>query len=241
LAPSGDRDTHGARAWAVGQAASFSAALDQLAHRARAGGDRWPEFAELSCDACHHSLAQERWRTARPVELPGQPSAATRPGLPRFGTAHYAVLRQLVGVVAPERQAALDAAVARLAAQMGRFDTPRAEVAASAEELSRQAADLVPRLDRVRWDDAQARRLLLAIARDEGGLETADYASAQQAALAVQTLVSQLHAGEPRRLHAGLAAAAEGLAAELQSSYDFNAGRFADRLAQLGRELQPAP
>ncbi len=69
----------------------------------------------------------------------------------------------------------------------------------------------------------------------------ADYSSAQQAALAVQTLVSQLQAGDPRRLHAGLAGAAEGLAAELQSTYDFNAARFADRLAQLGRQLQPAP
>jgi hypothetical protein len=237
----GERDTHGARAWAVGQAAAFRSALDQLARRARAGGDRWPEFAELSCDACHHSLAQERWRTARPAALPGEPARPGRPGLPRFSLAHYAVLRHLVAVAAPERQAALDAGVDRLAGQLGRFDTPPAEVAAAAEQLSREAADLVPRLDRMRWDDAQARRLLLALALDEGGLEVADYYSAQQAALAVQTLVSQLLAGDPRRLHAGLAAAAEGLAAELQNPYDFNASRFADRLAQLGRQLQPAP
>ncbi len=240
-ANAGEADTHGVRAWAVGQAAAFRSALDQLARRARAGGDRWPEFAELSCDACHHSLAQERWRTARPADPPGEPGRPGRPGLPRFSLAHYAVLRHLVAVAAPERQAALDGGVDRLAGQLARFDTPPAEVAATAEQLSRQAADLAARLDRMRWDDAQAHRLLLAVALDEGGLEVADYSSAQQAALAVQTLVSQLQAGDPRRLHAGLAAAAEGLAAELQSTYDFNAARFADRLAQLGRQLQPAP
>jgi hypothetical protein len=98
----------------------------------------------------------------------------------------------------------------------------------------------MPRLDRVAWDEAQARRLLLAIAQDEGGLAVADYPSAQQAALAVQTLVSQLLAGNPRRLRSGLAAAAEGLAAELQNPYDYDATRFADRLAQLGRQLQEA-
>ena len=141
-------------------------------------------------------------------------------------------------MVAPARLAALDAGVERLAGQLVRLGTPPGEVAATAEQLGREAAELIPLLDRASWDEAQARRLLLAVARDEGGLEAADYPSAQQAALAVQTLVSQLQAAEPRRLRTGLAAAAEDLAAELQSSYDFDAGRFAERLARLGRQLQ---
>lgn len=240
----GGADTHGTRAWAVGQAAAFRAALEQLARRARAGGDRWPEFAELSCDACHHSLAQERWRTARPSPLPGQADIQgerARPGLPRASLAHYVVLRHLVAEAAPERRAALDASVDRLAVQLARFDTPTAEVAATADQLAGEAADLASRLDRMRWDDAVARRLLAAVARDDEGLELTDYASAQQAALAVQTLASQLLAGDPHRLRSGLAAAVEGLAAELQNPYDWNPGRFADRLAQLSRQLGDAP
>jgi len=279
-AAAGERDTHGARAWAVGQAASFRAAMDQLARRARAAADRvsWPELSELACDACHHPLAEERWRTgggdaaeqrstgdrrAAAADQPGagdrQPAAANQraagdersglasgdrldrprsPGLPRWSPARYAVLRLLVGAVAPDRQAALDAGVEALAGQLARFGTPPAEVAAAAEQLSREAAELIPRLDRASWNEAQARRLLLAVAVDEGGLEVADYGSAQQAALAVQTLVSQLLAGEPGRLRGGLAGAAEALAAELQNPYAFAPGRFADRLAQLARQLQ---
>ncbi|HXO29923.1 MAG TPA: multiheme c-type cytochrome, partial [Thermoanaerobaculia bacterium] len=112
-----ERDTHGARAWAVGQAASFRAGLEQIARSARgdrgAAGDHrdhgasgegdargeseppWPEFSELSCDSCHHSLVQERWRTA--------PDRPGRPGLPRVSPARYAILRHLVAVAAPER------------------------------------------------------------------------------------------------------------------------------------------
>jgi len=255
-----ERDTHGARAWAVGQAAMFRAGLEQIARRARGGrgehgehgargdrgehgdrdggGDRgdgagaplWPEFSELSCDSCHHSLAQERWRTA--------PDRPGRPGLPRVSPARYAILRHLVAAAAPERQAALDEGVERLAAQLGNLGTPPAEVAAAAERLGRETAELVPRLDRLTWDDAMVRRLLLAVAENQGGYETADYASAQQAALAVQTLVSQLHAGRRGRVHTGLAGAAESLAAELQNPYAFDPGRFAERLAQLGRQLQ---
>ena len=238
-----ERDTHGARAWAVGQAAGFRAGLEQIARRAR--GDRgapgdgdargggeppWPEFSELSCDSCHHSLAQERWRTA--------PDRPGRPGLPRVSPARYAILRHLVAVAAPERQAALDEGLERLADQLGRLGTPPAEVAAAAERLSRETAELIPRLDRLTWDEAQVRRLLLAVAEDRGGYETADYASAQQAALAVQTLVSQLLAGRRGRVHTGLAGVAESLAAELQNPYAYDPGRFAERLAQLGRQLR---
>jgi hypothetical protein len=228
-----DRDTHGTRAWAVGQAASFRADLEQIARRARGGRDDstpWPEFSELSCDSCHHSLAQERWRTA--------PDRPGRPGLPRISSARYAMLRHLVAVTAPERQAALDSGVERLAATLSRLGTPPAEAASEAERLGREIAELVPRLDRQRWDDALARRLLLAVAQDEGGLEIADYASAQQAALAVQTLVSQLLASDPRRVRSGLAGASEGLAAELQNPYAFDPDRFKERLAQLSRQLQ---
>ncbi|HEV3457476.1 MAG TPA: multiheme c-type cytochrome [Thermoanaerobaculia bacterium] len=233
-----DRDTHGTRAWAVGQAAGLSADLEQIARRARGGNLRdestpWPEFSQLSCDSCHHSLAQERWRTA--------PDRPGRPGLPRISPARYAILRHLVAAVAPERQAALEGGVEQLTAVLSRLGTPPAEVAAAAERLGRETAEIAPRLDRRRWDDALARRLLLAVAQNEGGLETADYASAQQAALAVQTLVSQLLASEPRRLRSGLAGAAEGLAAELQNPYSFDPGRFAERLAQLARQLREAP
>ncbi len=235
-----ERDTHGARAWAVGQAASFRAGLEQIARRAAGGrgaGDArgeseppWPEFSELSCDSCHHSLAQERWRTA--------PDRSGRPGLPRVSPARYAILRHLVGVAAPERQAALDEGVERLAAQLGRLGTPPAEVAAAAERLGHETAELIPRLDRLTWDEPLVRRLLLAVAEDRGGYETADYAAAQQAALAVQTLVSQLHAGRRGRVHTGLAGAAESLAAELQNPYAYDSGRFAERLAELSRQLR---
>jgi hypothetical protein len=234
-----ERDTHGARAWAVGQAVNFRAGLERLAGRARgahgAGSEAaaWPELSELACDSCHHALGEERWRTGG--ERPG------RPGQPHWSRARYAVLRHLVTAVAPERQAALDAGVEQLAAELARLGAPPAEVAGVAERLSRETAELVPRLDRASWDEAQLRRLLLAVAHDEGGFESADYASAQQAALAVQTLVSQLLAREPRRLRSGLAAAAEGLAAELQNPYGFDSGRFADRLGQLARQLREAP
>src|SRR5712675_1118476 len=61
----------GVRDWSVAQAVQLRAAMERLAWRAN-GNDavgnkkNWPEYSELSCIACHHSLgpAQNRWRQA---------------------------------------------------------------------------------------------------------------------------------------------------------------------------------
>jgi|HubBroStandDraft_3_1064219.scaffolds.fasta_scaffold07010_4 hypothetical protein len=195
-------------------------------------GRQWPDFAQLDCDSCHHSLAQERWRLG-PRSDP--------PGLPRASPAPYAVLRAILAAAAPEQAAALDPEVDRLSRLLARFDTPAAEVAASAGRLARAAADLVNRLARARWDDERARRLLLALSDEHGAQEGADVQTARQIVLAAQTLVAQLVAGDRRWLAAGLAATAEGLSATVQAPYDFDRARLAALLAQLRRQLQEGP
>src|SRR5262249_53689511 len=51
-----------AQVWAVGQVVSMQASLQLLEHRAAAPKAPWPEFAEYDCFACHHDLADQKWR-----------------------------------------------------------------------------------------------------------------------------------------------------------------------------------
>src|SRR5262249_32697231 len=66
--PDGDANWSGVRAWSAGQAVQLRAAMERLTWRAKNERydhrDVWPEYAELSCVACHHSLgpAKESWR-----------------------------------------------------------------------------------------------------------------------------------------------------------------------------------
>jgi hypothetical protein len=226
----GLRDTHGVRAWAVGQAVAFRAGLDQLARRARS--QRWPEFSEMKCDSCHHTLAEQRWRTIR---------YSDRPGLPRWSPARWAVLRHLVAAVAPDSRAALDAGVATLAQQVARLGTPRGEVAETAERISGALAAVVSKLDQAAWDDAQVKRLLLAVSGDGDYLANADRASAEQAFLAANSLVAALQARDPRRAGAGFSGTLDGLQKELESPYTWNPGRFTNQLAQLRRQVEGLP
>ena len=225
----GLRDTHGIRAWAVGQAAAFRAGLDQLARRA--GSQRWPEFSEMSCDACHHNLTEQRWKTVR---------YSDRPGLPRWSPARWSVLRHLVTAVAPDTRASLDADVDRLARQVARIGTPPAEVAETAERISGSLAGVALRLDQAAWDDAQLKRLLLAIAGDGDDL-AADRATAEQAFLGANSLVAALQARNPRRARAGLSGTLDSLQKEFEGDYTWNPGRFTSQLAQLRRQAETLP
>lgn len=227
----GLRDTHGARAWAVGQAAAFRDGLDLLASRARS--QRWPEFSEMNCESCHHSLAEQRYKTLR---------YADRPGLPRWSPVRWVVLRQLVAAVDPDARPELDAGVARLAQQVGRLGTPPAEVAETAERLSRSLSGVIARLDAAPWDAPQVKRLLLAIADDDDSLTGAGRLAGEQGFLALHSLVAQLQKTDPRRVRSGLSGTLDSMGKQFDDdSYTWNPARFRDQLAQIKRQVQGLP
>ncbi|HEX9668337.1 MAG TPA: multiheme c-type cytochrome [Thermoanaerobaculia bacterium] len=228
--PPGLRPSHGARAWAVGQVVSFGEGLAQLARRARS--ERWPEFSELRCAGCHHSLAGERWRRA---------SYPDRPGLPRWSPARWAVLRHLVDAFAPGARPELDAEIARLAQQTARLATPPAEVADTAERAGRGLAPVAARVEAASWEPAQVRRLLLAMTGDSAFLADADFQSAEQAYFAVHTLVAELIAADPRAAAGGLTGPLERMYQELGDPETFDRGRFLAQLGELERQARRLP
>src|ERR1700728_2945031 len=88
--PGGAGETTGSEPWddgrelITGQAVELRESMVRLARRPKA--KNWPEFSEMQCYACHHSLTQpeQSWRQAR--GYPGR-----RPGDPPWNAARYAV------------------------------------------------------------------------------------------------------------------------------------------------------
>lgn len=211
----------GANIWAMGQVAAFKEGLDLLARRARS--PRWPEFSELSCEACHHNLKEERWRRG---------PTGDRPGLPRWSPARWAALRHLVTEVDPEARAALDPEVAKLGRQVARLTTPPADVAATAERASRLLSGVIAKLPAVPFD---VQRLTLRLA---GESDPADRQSAEQVYFALRSLSGELLARNPQLARSGLPATLESIRRTLDDPYDWNAGRFANQLGQLKRQVE---
>jgi len=67
--------------WSIGQHASAIAHLRLLDSRLNsASAERWPEFAEFNCYACHHDLQPASWRRELPKLTPGS-LIWNRPGI----------------------------------------------------------------------------------------------------------------------------------------------------------------
>ena len=88
--PAEDPNWVGVRDWSVGQAVQLRAAMERLTWRAKK--DTWPEYSELSCMACHHSLvpAKDSWRQERGF-------GERTPGSAPWGTWYYSMPRMLAG------------------------------------------------------------------------------------------------------------------------------------------------
>jgi hypothetical protein len=210
------KETHGVRAWATGQVMALRDSLTNLSRHAR--GDRWPEFSDLNCDNCHHSLKSGGWRQER--------GWTGRAGLPAWSPKRWTVLRVLVGRVSSDTRAQLDDQLRDVASRVARMNDPNG--VAQAADTARKSADaLVARVDRLAWSDSDVRSLITAIASNA---EVPDVQSAEQAALALQALGSALARRNPSLLKGPMMKSIDELFADLQSRDDFDAGRFAEKL-----------
>ena len=219
-------DTHGVRAWATGQVVSFRDSLDNLARHAR--GEKWPEFSDMSCYNCHHSLKTSQWRQER-----GWPYRA---GLPAWSPQHWAVLRLLLSNEEPGARAELDGLVAQVAEKVARMNDP-AGVARVADETRRAIDPFVGRVDALKWSDGRIRELMTALTNDGDFIMKSDVQSAEQTALALQSLASELTRRNPRLLRSPLTRAIDDLFTEIQSRDDYEPSKFVAKLAEVRAAL----
>src|SRR6185503_18208261 len=103
------------RTFAIGQLTHLRASLDRLARRVK--GPVWPEYAELDCFACHHSLTrpEDSWRQAQ-----GYDNRA-RPGLPPLQVARYLTARRVVAAWDAPSASELDGIMGKLQIEASRL------------------------------------------------------------------------------------------------------------------------
>jgi hypothetical protein len=217
-------DSHGARAWAVGQVVNLRESLDNLARHAR--GDEWPEFSEMSCYNCHHDLKNSVWRQER-----GWPDRA---GLPAWTPQRWAVTRLILDRVAPGTKNELDPLIDQIARGVARMNNPAA-TAAAADRARAIMSPLVARIDGARWSDSDIRSMMTTITNDRQVLY--DVHTAEQAALALQSLASIRTRRDARLLRSGMTKSIDALFDELRNRDDYEPSRFSERLAAVRASL----
>jgi Cytochrome c554 and c-prime len=177
--PPDDDPWIGVRTLAVGEAVQLRASLQRLT--VRAGRPNWPEYSELDCYACHHSLtsAKDSWRQTRGYD-------GRRPGDPPYNQSRFVVFRKIVDQFEPGVSDRLGTQMTQVDEEMSKLRPERSRVIERAGIASETAAGIVRRLMAAQFDDAIALQLMKSISADADAFS--DERSAEQAAMALQSL-----------------------------------------------------
>jgi hypothetical protein len=169
------------RSFSVGQLVHLRSSLERLARRVK--GPVWPEYAELDCFACHHSLTrvEDSWRQSVGYEN-------RRPGNPPLNLSRWTTARHVLAVYDSRAAAELEEVMTSLAREASRIRTNEDQVVALSNRARGILDGAVARALSTKPDAAMAGRLLRAIAGDAEEIAPRGERAAEQAAMAMETL-----------------------------------------------------
>jgi hypothetical protein len=230
--PAEDANWTGIRDWSTGQAVQLRAELERLVWRARNERydkkDIWPEYSELSCFACHHSLgpAKDSWRQEHGYE-------SRRPGDPAWNSSRYVVFRLLARQIDSGDGQELEKQLLTVSSEMGKLNPDRTVVAAAASAAAPLAQQLADRLAAMTYDQAITLRLLQRIAEDADNIALADERAAEQAAMAMDSLyIAYAKEAKPPN-DAEIRAVINVLFQQVENPSAYNADQFAAALRRI--------
>jgi len=234
--PEQDNPWRSVQAWGVGQAVQLRDSLYRLARRASDPNAAWPEYAELDCYACHHSLtaAADSWRLKDTRYYDNR-----RPGNPPWNEARVVVFRDLVEEVHPDAAKQLNQELRSVAEQMNRLNGNRQEIAATATRAAELANQLANELNNQSYDPALTMRLMRRIASNYPAIANAGYGSAAQAAMTLDDLSRAYEQNSGQAMNSGLSASIESLNKlfKEQNPSAYSATQFSDRMQNVSKAL----
>jgi Cytochrome c554 and c-prime len=232
--PAEDANWVGVRDWSVGQAVQLRAAMERLAWRAKGERDAadnkniWPEYSELSCIACHHSLvpAQNSWRQEHGF-------TGRRPGDPAWNASRYVVFRILARQVDPNAAQELDTRIAAVSNEMSKLNPDRAAIVAAANSAAPAAQQFAERLATMQYQPATALRAMQGITQDAENISLGDERAAEQAAMALDALYIAYSKQDNPPNAPEIRTAINGLFQQLENPSAYNADQFASALRRI--------
>ncbi|MFM1847926.1 MAG: hypothetical protein RL417_1400 [Pseudomonadota bacterium] len=86
------------KAWLIGQAEVADAMIDTTLSKTRSRDGQWPELTQFYCYSCHHSLAEDQWKSR---------DYGGRPGELRLNVSSLIILREALKATDPALSTAL--------------------------------------------------------------------------------------------------------------------------------------
>jgi hypothetical protein len=219
------RTWDGVRVWAIGQAIVAQELIDVLLDPKRSHDGLFPELVVFDCHACHHPMSNVRWT----------PRQGVGPGRIRFNDANLLMVRQIVRQVLPAQEKEYNGQVSAL----------YRAVAGEGGDTKEAATKLRAGLDRVvekvaekNFDGKDLRGILSGLVDDGLAGEYSDYAGAEQATMAIGSVLNFLaRRGELKQVRSANAAL-DKLHAEVRNDETFRPEKFRAALEGLGKTVR---
>ncbi|MEN9726175.1 MAG: hypothetical protein RL434_541 [Pseudomonadota bacterium] len=174
------------KVWAVGQTVAVTHLLETLTDHKRGRQGPFPELVLFDCHSCHHPMSEKRW----------SPRLGVGPGAIRLNDSNLLMLRAIVRALLPGESASFDAEVHALHLAVATGEAPPGkDYLDLARALTRRIKGLVPSLERQSYGPEVMRRILVALVEESRQSSFADYAGAEQAYMAITSLVNDFVPG----------------------------------------------
>ena len=229
----------GMRAWAIGQAVQLQVSMKRVARNA---GDRsrpWPEFSEMDCITCHHSLTgQLSWRQQGLEKMATDKGAFAqhRVGDPPYNLSRYVLFRHFADEVDHGTNAELNAEALKVSALITSMSSDRAAVEVAANRAAELAHKLSEELQNYTYDRARTERLLRSITADADTISQQGERTAEQAAMTVDSLyIADAKAGAT---NAETRKAIDALFKQVDNPSAYNAPMFAAQMKRVHDSLR---
>ncbi len=170
---------NGVRDWAVGQGIAAGNLLDQLADPKTGWNGIFPELVLFDCHACHKVYKGNKWGPRQGTGL--------GPGVVRLNDANLVMFRH---VLAPVDKAAAKRVFDETRALHRATTQSREATFAAAKRLRATLDELVPKVAAFNYDAASLDAILASIDADGARGEFRDYAAAEQAYMAAESVVT---------------------------------------------------
>ena len=214
----------GVRAWAIGQAVAAEELL-ALLQGGRGRDGLFPELVLFDCHSCHHSMTDTRNTAAR---------VGAGPGVVRLNDSSLLMLRQIARRVMPGEADAFQQGVAEL----HRAVASGSKAFIQARAVEERIAAMVPRIATYRFSGNDVRAILNGLIDDGLGGQYNDYQGAEQAAMAVQSVVDFMDRHSLQRKQAVQPAMTRMLAA-VASDERYQPAAFEQSLRELKASMNP--
>jgi hypothetical protein len=239
------------RALATGEAVELKEQLLRVARNTQSNV-MWPQYADLDCFACHHSLtkAENSWQQKRgypPLPagpapgsntgpLPG-PGMGRRPGNPPWNLSRYVVLHQIAGEVAPDDVRELETSIDRLYGMITSLGGDKGQIESLATSTANLAGRLAPKLTAATYDQPRTLRMIKAIVNNADFITAQGERPAEQAAMALRVLYTTYAANGKPANDTQVQNEITALLTSVDNPSGYDAFKFADSMKALNRVL----